>query len=86
MPPEEVEPPYRGPFVTIRPEGPAYTVGIEPPMPSGKVGPRSFATKDVAWGAARELWTANRLPLRDFTVSETARAEITKKSSRTDSL
>ena len=78
MPPSDVEPPYRGPFVTIRPEGPAYTVGIEPPMPSGKVGPRSFATKDDAWGAARELWTANRLPQLDLTVAETARAHSEK--------
>ena len=85
MPPDE-EPPYSGPYVTVRADGPTFAVAIEPPLHSGEGHPRTFASKHDAWGAARELWTVNRLPLRDFTVSETARAEITKKSSRTDSL
>ena len=65
---------YNGPYVTVRPIGTTYAVAIEPPLPTGDGEPRTFGSKHEAFGAARELWTANRLPLRDFTVSETARA------------
>lgn len=75
MPPDD-EPLYTGPYVTVRPFGTTYAVAIEPPPATGDGEPRTFGSKHEAFGAARELWTANRLPLRDFTLSETARAHI----------
>ena len=66
MPPEEALP-YDGPYVCIRPDGPAYTVMIDPPLPTGEGVARSFGSKVEAWSAAQFLWSQHRLPLRDFT-------------------
>jgi hypothetical protein len=76
MPPDEEEPRsrYDGPFVVIRPEGLDYIVAVEPVLPTGEGEPRTFATKHDAFGAARVLWTEHRLPVRDCTIPETARA------------
>lgn len=66
---------YAGPFVCIRPAGDlAWSVSIEPIMPDGTGQPRTFGSKHEAFGAARELWEAHRLPCRDMTIPETARA------------
>lgn len=63
------------PCVTVRPDGPTFTVAIEPwPLPTGEGEPRTVGSKHDAWGAARELWTAHELPLLDLTVAGTARA------------
>lgn len=76
MPLEEPEPlpPYTGPYVVIRLEGLSYTVGIEPMLPTGGGEPRTYSSKHEAFGAARELWIANKLPCLDLTVGGTARA------------
>ena len=74
MTPLDDGPLYNGPYVTVRPVGIEWMVAIEPAPKTGAGEPRTFGSKHEAFGAARELWTANRLPLRDFTVSETARA------------
>lgn len=70
MPPdeEEAQPDFAGPVVVIRPvDGIAWTVGIE-------CQPRTYGSKHEAFGAARALWSDHRLPCRDMTVAETARA------------
>lgn len=64
---EEPEPPYTGPFVTIRPEGTAYTVAVEPTLPTGGGSPRIYGSKIEAFSAASELWSAHRLPCCDLT-------------------
>lgn len=76
MPPEEQpRPRYTGPFVTIRPAGDlAWSVCIEPILPTGEGRPRTYGSKHEAFGAARVLWTEHGLPLRDMTVCETSRA------------
>lgn len=77
MPPDEEEEPrprYTGPFVVIRPDGLDYVVAVEPVLPNGEGQPRTFASKHDAFGAARVLWTEHKLPCRDMTISETARA------------
>ena len=72
---EEPHPRYSGPFVCIRPAGDLeWTVSIEPILPTGEGEPRTYASKHEAFGAARELWSEHKLPCRDMTVSETARA------------
>lgn len=68
MLPDSEEPQtYSGPFVTLRADGPAFSVSIEPRLPTGEGQPRTFGSKHEAWGAARDLWTANRLPFADET-------------------
>ena len=68
MPPEREEPePYNGRFVILRSEGYSFTVAIEPPLPTGEGQPRTFGSKHEAWGAARDLWSLNRLPFCDET-------------------
>jgi hypothetical protein len=62
----EPEPPYDGPFCVIRPVGLTYTVAIEPLLASGEGSPRTYGSKHEAFGAARDLWTAHRLPLLDL--------------------
>ena len=77
MPPDEEEPRprYSGPFVCIRRvDGFAWSVGIEPILPTGEGEPRTFGSKHEAWGQMLCLVSRHRLPLHDFTVSETARA------------
>jgi len=78
MPPDGEEPRrrYAGPFVVIRAEaeGFAYQVSVEPILPTGEGEPRTFASKHEAFGAARDLWTQHRLPCRDMTIGEVARA------------
>ena len=75
---EEPEPPYDGPFVVIEPVGLAYQVETRPVLPTGEGSPRLYGCKSQAFGAARDLWTPNRLPLLDLTVPETARAHREK--------
>lgn len=65
---------YSGPFVTIRPDGMEYIVAIEPTLPTGEGKPRAFGSKHEAFGAAQALFAAHKLPCRDMTVPETARA------------
>lgn len=64
---EEPEPSYSGPFVVIEPVGQDYRVETRPLLPSGEGSPRTFGSKHEAFGAARALWTAHRLPLLDLT-------------------
>jgi len=65
---QEPLPRYTGPFVCIRPaDDLAWSVSIEPILPTGEGEPRTFGSKHEAFGAARELWQAHRLPVRDFT-------------------
>ena len=75
---EKPEPPYTGPYVVIEPVGLAYQVETRPVLPNGEGSPRSYSSKHEAFGAARDLWTAHRLPLLDLTVPETARAHREK--------
>ena len=70
---EEPEP-YRGPFVVLAPDPLGFRVSIEPPPIEGQHCTLVLATKDDAWRAARDLWTAGKLPFRDLTESNTARA------------
>lgn len=79
MPLEEGEPssPYTGAYVVIRPVGMAWSVGIEP-APSDEGETRTYSSKHEAFGAARDLWTANGLPCLDLTVGGTARAHDEK--------
>ncbi len=77
MLPDEEEPRlrYSAPFVCIRPAGDlAWSVSIEPILPNGIGEPRTYGSKHEAFGAARDLWTEHKLPCRDFTIGETARA------------
>lgn len=77
MPHDEEEPRsrYSGPFVCIRPvDGFSWSVGIEPILPTGEGEPRTYGSKHEAWGQMLSHARAHRLPVRDFTVSETARA------------
>lgn len=78
MPPDESEPlpAYTGPYVVIRPDGLDYIVGIEPATGEGTA--RTYSSKHEAFGAARDLWTANGLPCLDLTVGGTARAHDAK--------
>lgn len=71
---EEPRPRYSGPFVVIRPDGLDYIVGVEPVLPNGEGQPRAFSSKHEAFGAARDLWTEHRLPVRDCTIGDVARA------------
>jgi hypothetical protein len=72
---EEPRPRYSGPFVCIRPvDGFSWSVGIEPILSTGEGEPRTYGSKSEAFGAARALWSDHRLPCRDMTVGETARA------------
>lgn len=64
--PEEEAPPYIGSFVVLRPDGLDYVVTLEPPLPDLSVPPASFPCKSQAWGHARQLWSANRLPFRNY--------------------
>lgn len=63
---EEPEPPYSGAFVVIEPEGHCYRVETRPLLPTGEGSPRTYGSKHEAFGAARDLWTAHRLPLLDL--------------------
>lgn len=81
MQPDEEEPRsrYSGPFVCIRLAGDlAWSVSIEPILANGEGQPRTFASKHEAFGQARSWWTEHKLPCRDMTVSETARANREK--------
>ncbi|MXP48437.1 hypothetical protein GRI43_13670 [Altererythrobacter luteolus] len=78
---DEAPPRYKGPFVVIEPVGFAYTVSINPAPASGVGAPRTFGSKHEAFGAARDLWTANRLPLRDMTLGQVA-AHSARKGAR----
>lgn len=60
-------PGYSGSFVVLRPVELAFAVTLEPPLPGLTIGVVSFGCKSAAWGYARQLWTANRLPFKDFT-------------------
>ncbi len=73
--PHDYGPEHSGSFVVLRPVGDCYRVAVEPPMPTGDAEPRSFASKHDAWGEARWLWQSLKLPFRDLTVFQTARAE-----------
>ena len=64
---EEPEPRYDGPFVVIEPVGRSYRVETRPILPTGEGSPRTYGSKHEAFGAARDLWTAQRLPLLDMT-------------------
>lgn len=57
-----------GHFVTIRPDGLTYIVGIEPVMPCGAGQPRTYGSQHEAFSAVRALWTDHRLPCRDMTI------------------
>lgn len=72
--PEDEGPPYTGSFVVLRPIGLEYVVTVEPPLAGRPTPPRTYADKHSAWGAARDLWTGLKLPLRDFTVAQTWRS------------
>lgn len=71
---EEPRPRFASPFVTIRPDGASYTVAISPVLPTGEGEPRTFSSKQDAWWQVLTFARAHRLPVRDFTVHETARA------------
>jgi len=73
---EEPRPRYSGPFVCILPIGPDYEVSIQPVLPTGEGEPRTYGSKIEAFHAARDLWTAHRLPCRDLTIGDVARAYI----------
>ncbi|WP_226663723.1 hypothetical protein [Alteriqipengyuania lutimaris] len=64
---EEPEPLYDGPFVVIEPEGIGYRVETRPVLPTGEGSPFTYGSKHEAFGAARDLWTAHRLPVLDLT-------------------
>lgn len=64
------EPP--GPVVVLMPEGDAFAVMIEPPLPSGDHR-RTFFSKQDAWAGARELWSKYRLGLSDRTTPNVGR-------------
>ncbi len=66
------EPPYDGPFCVIRPNGLTYTVAIEPAPLTGEGSPQTYGSKHEAFGAARDLWTAHRLPLLDLSDGKVA--------------
>jgi hypothetical protein len=63
--------PYRGPFVVLQPDPLGYRVSIDPPIDD--VHARTYREKHDAWGYARDLWTALKLPLRDLTDGNAAR-------------
>lgn len=63
----------RGPVVVLAPEGEAFAVMIEPPLPSGDHR-RTFFTKQDAWAGARELWSKYRLGLSDRTAPNFGRS------------
>jgi hypothetical protein len=63
--------PYTGPFVTLRPDGPLYTVNVEPTLPDGLDRSRTFGCKSQAYGHARDLWSEHRLPFKDFSEGNT---------------
>ena len=70
MPPDEEgpRPRYSGPFVCIRPTADlAWSVSIEPILPTGDGKPRTYGSKHEAFGAARDLWTEHKLPCLDLT-------------------
>ena len=64
---ESPEPPYSGAYVVIEPEGLSYCVEVDPPLPGGEGSRRTYGSKHEAFGAARDLWTAHRLPVLDKT-------------------
>lgn len=59
--------PYTGPFVTLRNDGALYNVTIEPLPVDGDARTRTYACKSQAWLYASGLWSAMRLPFKDFT-------------------
>ena len=65
--------PYRGPFVVLAADPLGFRVSVEPPL-RGDDYAQTFATKDAAWSAARDLWTSLHAPLRDLTNHNTVRA------------
>ena len=67
---DEPEPQYEGPYCVIRPDGFTYTVAIEPVLATGEGSPRSYGSKHEAFGAARDLWTRNKLPVLDLNNSK----------------
>lgn len=72
--PHDYGPEFSGSFVILRPVGDCYLVEIAPPPPSGEGAARSFGSKHEAWGEARHLWQSLKLPFRDMTVNQIARA------------
>ena len=60
----DAEPP--GPVVVLIPEGDAFAVMIEPPLPSGDHH-RTCWTKQDGYAVARELWCHFRLGFSDRT-------------------
>lgn len=65
--------PYTGPFVTLRADGPLYTVDIEPRLPDGLDRSRTYACKSQAWGYARDLWVSTCLPFKDYSEGNVGR-------------
>ncbi len=72
--PHDYGPEWDGPYVTLRPVDGGWSVAIEPPPATGEGAARTFGCKSQAWAQAQELWAAHRLPMRDFTLGQTARA------------
>lgn len=68
---EEPEP-YCGPFVILAPDPLGYRVSVD--QADGPDLARTYRLKNDAWAYARDLWTTMRAPLRDLTISNTARA------------
>lgn len=64
---------YTGPFVVMSDDADGFHVSVEPPPTGCEPCILTFASKDEAWRAARDLWTAGKLPFRDLTVGNTAR-------------
>lgn len=53
-----------GPIVVLAKDGDAFAVSIEPRQPTGDHR-TTYASRDAAWAAARELWTLFKCGLRD---------------------
>jgi hypothetical protein len=78
MLPEEPEA-YVGTFVILEAVPNAFRVRLQPPL-NGENKSRTFPMKDDAWFYARELWSAHRLPLKDFTDRTTGRESHNRSS------
>lgn len=69
-------------FVVIEPVQGGFSVKIQPTPVSER--PRVFSDKNEAWSYARDLWSEHRLPLRDLTDGNSARATQREKEDDDD--
>ena len=54
----------RRPIVVLAKDGDAFAVSVEPTQPTGDHR-TTYASRDAAWAAARELWTLFKCGMRD---------------------